>query len=289
MFSFITHKADRKGFEPLDNLTTIGGLVNRSIRPLCHLSKSGIMFLKLILLYINVSNEIRTRKSILEGWNVAVTSHSRQEHYMNTCMYCQALTQNKKYCSLSCGNKNRPKTHPKEKTLKNICINCNLKTNNLKFCSSSCAATINNKITPKRKTENYNLCLDCGRKLSSRKSKRKNQLCFSCSNKTMTTKYGEKSMKEAIDESNNTRSSRHKYELIRAHAHRLSKYMNWKTNICIKCGWDKHTELCHIKPIHTFSLDCLLKQINSKENIIFLCPNCHWLMDNRQCSASDWI
>ena len=34
-------KADRKGFEPLDSLTTIGGLVNRSIRPLCHLSKSG--------------------------------------------------------------------------------------------------------------------------------------------------------------------------------------------------------------------------------------------------------
>lgn len=199
---------------------------------------------------------------------------------MNTCMYCQAPTKNKKYCSLSCGNKNRPKTHPKQKIFKNICINCNSQTNNLKFCSSSCAAKVNNKLSPKRKTEKHNLCLKCDKKLSRCKNKRKNQLCSLCSNKELVLEYGEKTMKDAIAHAYEVRSSRHKYELIRSHAHRLSKYMNWKTHICQICGWDKHTELCHIKPIHTFSLDCLLKEINCKENIIFLCPNCHWLMDN---------
>jgi predicted HNH restriction endonuclease len=87
-------------------------------------------------------------------------------------------------------------------------------------------------------------------------------------------------LEEAIIKSYTTRSSRHKYELVRSHAHRLSKHMKWATKICQKCNWDKHTELCHIKPISLFSLSTKLEEINSKENIIFLCPNCHWTLDN---------
>jgi hypothetical protein len=194
-------------------------------------------------------------------------------------MYCQAPTQNKKYCSLSCGNKNRPKTHPKEKIFKNKCLNCSKLTNNKKYCSKSCAAIINNKLTPKRKPEPHNLCSDCGKKLLST-NKRKTQFCCNCYNKQQTIEYGKLTLEEAIIKSYTTRSSRHKYELVRSHAHRLSKHMKWATKICQKCNWDKHTELCHIKPISLFSLSTKLEEINSKENIIFLCPNCHWTLDN---------
>ena len=49
---------------------------------------------------------------------------------------------------------------------------------------------------------------------------------------------------------------------------------------CAKCGYDKHVELCHIKDIANFDDDSLLSEVNSRNNIIQLCPNCHWEFDN---------
>lgn len=30
----------------------------------------------------------------------------------------------------------------------------------------------------------------------------------------------------------------------------------------------------------SFSMDSLISEINSLENLIYLCPNCHWEFDN---------
>jgi 5-methylcytosine-specific restriction endonuclease McrA len=49
---------------------------------------------------------------------------------------------------------------------------------------------------------------------------------------------------------------------------------------CANCGYDKHVELCHIKPIKEFNADSKIKDVNSYENLIQLCPNCHWEFDN---------
>ena len=49
---------------------------------------------------------------------------------------------------------------------------------------------------------------------------------------------------------------------------------------CQVCGYEKHTELCHINAISSFSDDTLLEKINAKDNIIGLCPNCHWELDH---------
>lgn len=49
---------------------------------------------------------------------------------------------------------------------------------------------------------------------------------------------------------------------------------------CQKCGYDKHTEVCHIKAISTFALDTKLSVINDRSNLLRLCPNCHWEHDN---------
>jgi hypothetical protein len=49
---------------------------------------------------------------------------------------------------------------------------------------------------------------------------------------------------------------------------------------CEKCGYDKHVEIAHKRGISTFGGDTLISVINSKENLMALCPNCHWEYDH---------
>lgn len=55
--------------------------------------------------------------------------------------------------------------------------------------------------------------------------------------------------------------------------------MKDEKRVC-QCGYDKHVEVCHIKAIRDFDLKTKIKDINSKENLVLLCPNCHWEFDN---------
>lgn len=49
---------------------------------------------------------------------------------------------------------------------------------------------------------------------------------------------------------------------------------------CRNCGYDKHTEVCHRKAISDFDLSTPASVVNDKNNLIRLCPNCHWEFDN---------
>jgi 5-methylcytosine-specific restriction endonuclease McrA len=49
---------------------------------------------------------------------------------------------------------------------------------------------------------------------------------------------------------------------------------------CAICGYDKHVEIDHIKPISSFAPDALLIDVNSRKNLIQLCRNCHWERQN---------
>ena len=40
--------------------------------------------------------------------------------------------------------------------------------------------------------------------------------------------------------------------------------------------------ICHIKPVAEFDDDATLEEINARENLIALCPNCHRELD-------DWL
>lgn len=174
-----------------------------------------------------------------------------------------------------------------------ICKNCNkdiyrtkceIKRVKNSFCSKSCAARYNNSKYPKKISfSKEKLCKICNKKI---KSTRKGR-CFYCyHNIVMKEKrkksilgYGENTLQDAIDQSKNY-ASKHKYEKIRQHAHRLFDLMNWKKQLCEKCGYDKHVELCHVRPICDFHPETKISEINSTENIMFLCPNCHWELDN---------
>ena len=53
-----------------------------------------------------------------------------------------------------------------------------------------------------------------------------------------------------------------------------------KPKRCIHCGYDKHYEVCHIKSVSEFEDNATILNINQIENLIALCPNCHWEFDN---------
>lgn len=59
-------------------------------------------------------------------------------------------------------------------------------------------------------------------------------------------------------------------------------WMNFMIGIqpCQSCGYSRHTEFCHIKPLKSFDSDAKMIQINHPSNILHLCPNCHWEFDN---------
>lgn len=66
------------------------------------------------------------------------------------------------------------------------------------------------------------------------------------------------------------------FALVRSRARTKAQKL---PQICSNCGYDKHVEVCHIKPISKFSLDTLVSEINKLENLLLLCPNCHYEYD----------
>jgi ribosomal protein L19E len=70
-----------------------------------------------------------------------------------------------------------------------------------------------------------------------------------------------------------------KYQSIRNHAR--TKIINSTLPIkCHICNFDQATEICHLKPIADFPPDALISEVNHLSNLILLCPNHHWKLDN---------
>jgi len=141
------------------------------------------------------------------------------------------------------------------------CIKCNKETNNQKFCSRSCSNSFNNQI-PKRKRKRY-FCIDCDTIIKDR-----NIRCEVCSTPKDHT------LGEAIYTKHHKSSA---FNLVRCRARSAVKHL---PQVCSKCGYDKHVEVCHIKPIHKFPMTAKLSEINHLDNLKLLCPNCHWEFDH---------
>lgn len=69
-----------------------------------------------------------------------------------------------------------------------------------------------------------------------------------------------------------------KRSAIRKDARNKAKTLGW--NSCKKCGYNKHIEVAHIKPVNSFPKDSTLEEINHPDNLLPLCPNCHWEFDH---------
>lgn len=76
-----------------------------------------------------------------------------------------------------------------------------------------------------------------------------------------------------------------------AYIRRVSKdwYDKLSKEPCANCGYTKHSEICHIKAVSSFPEDTNIDVINHKDNIIQLCPNCHWEFDSGNLDISHLI
>ena len=143
------------------------------------------------------------------------------------------------------------------------CKSCNKETSNPSFCSRSCAAKYNNSTKPKRKKKGY-ICSSCGVQHFERRVK-----CSSCREEDKQRTVGD------VVYTKHHKSSA--YSLIRTQARAVTKHLLQE---CANCGYDKHVETCHIKPISSYTLDTPLSIVNSLSNLVLLCPNCHWEFDS---------
>lgn len=151
----------------------------------------------------------------------------------------------------------------------NTCQNCQAETKNPKFCSRSCNTSYNNRLNPKIKKK-IHLC-QCG----NNKNRRAAQ-CTACGRHRIPPDI---TLGEAI---NLTKHRPSIYNTIRSRARIICRRLGLTK--CSRCGYDKHVEICHIKPIHTYDLTTPLSIINDISNLKVLCPNCHWELDNLESS-----
>ena len=136
------------------------------------------------------------------------------------------------------------------------------------FCSRSCATSYNNRKFIKRPSE-YTKCPQCGRKKDSKANR-----CHECRKLNTFKKVQEQPIKKYIRNGN----SRIKYSSIRTWAAK-ALLIYGREKRCEICGYDIVVEVHHIKSIISFSEEDLMGDVNAKENLKYLCPNHHAMLD----------
>jgi len=135
------------------------------------------------------------------------------------------------------------------------------------YCSRSCAAIVNNKKYKKRKREH--MCKSCQEPVLSGFT-----YCSPCwSKEKKNTPF---TIKELLEREYSHRAN--VFTIIRYRARKLAEeYFPIKE--CVKCKYNKHVEVCHKRAISDFSEDTYDTEINTKNNLVYLCRNCHWEFD----------
>jgi len=135
-----------------------------------------------------------------------------------------------------------------------------------KFCNRSCAAKFNNPLT-----KIAHLCPVCGKEISPK--------AITC-RQHQESKYIElgntRTKGELFVKRNGYQSAR---STIRKHAYKVFENNN-KPKKCVNCGYDKYIDVAHIKSVASFDDSATLGEINNINNLVGLCPNCHWEFDN---------
>ena len=110
----------------------------------------------------------------------------------------------------------------------------------------------------------------------------KNKICMNCHRNRFKNIIIEKNNKLTINsvlEKTSKYKSLHRYQPIRNDAIKLMKFANIIKQ-CKVCSYSAHVEVCHIKGISEFPKETLLSEVNNLDNLIYLCPNHHWELDN---------
>ncbi len=186
-------------------------------------------------------------------------NRSKKRGYKICCSKkCQSLSQIKlkTYNCTEC-NKSINRTPSSIKNIKNI------------FCSSKCSATYNNRHRNIEINQNKICCCGNNKDINA-------ILCHKCRVKIQLQNSLYQTL--TLGDKTYTKHKYAKYSYVRFYARKIGVELGFKC--CRNCGYDKHFEVCHIKPVSEFTSDTLLTTINSPENLLPLCPNCHYEFDN---------
>ena len=147
------------------------------------------------------------------------------------------------------------------------CLNCGVETDNPKFCSTSCAAQLNNRAFPKRQRQRF-FCKVCGAEADYRRA-----YCSKC-DPTKPRDFSDVTIAEI-----RLRARYQANAWIRKLARR-AYYSSDKPQRCFRCGYSAHFEVCHVRAIQDFPDDTTMSEVNELDNLVALCPNCHWELDH---------
>lgn len=201
----------------------------------------------------------------------------------------QQISKNKgvlpKYCSQKCDKDAKAK-----KIVKVKCKECGeeygieeylyqrkIKQGSNFFCSRSCAAKYNNKKYPKKKKKVDNtVCPKCARKKYGT-----SELCKDCETKQRTIQKRERELGSFIGYDKGKYLT-HKCQTVRKDARFFMENESKQEKVCKYCHnheFDDILEVHHIKSILSFDRRTKLKEINNDDNLVWLCPNHHAMLE----------
>jgi len=152
------------------------------------------------------------------------------------------------------------------------------------FCSRNCAAKVNNlgkRRWPPR------TCRKCDKEYVTTKSHRSKLACEDCVKKFLTS---DEAKATTLEQYYNRLSVKGKHPSWKA-AHIRGFNRSWNKDLtkrcCQVCDYNVHVELAHIKAVSDFSLSSTLGEVNHPDNLLVLCRNHHWELDNGILKLSD--
>ncbi len=150
---------------------------------------------------------------------------------------------------------------------------CNNDPKNTKFCSRSCAAVYNNKLFHKRQPEGK--CKTCDKPVITTRV-----FCSAnCRRIHQSNVYTDTYINKTLAELSREINDQNKYVKVRTNARMIYQHSG-RSQSCFFCQYNRHVEICHIKPISEFSPDTTISIVNHIDNLVALCPNCHWEFDH---------
>lgn len=176
----------------------------------------------------------------------------------------------KKFCNRSCSSSHNNKKHPRIITLS--------PTSGTSNCQK-CQAIINlkrNSANGGYQQRKY--CDSCLRIVLSEQGARggSNSPHMKRRGKAISVDIATLTKRELFKRRKNWQSAR---STIRKHAC-LVYAENQGSMTCAFCGYTNHVQICHKTPVSQFPNDTLVSEINRFANLIALCPNHHWELDN---------
>jgi hypothetical protein len=149
----------------------------------------------------------------------------------------------------------------------NNCLHCGVQTANAKYCSRSHAAIHTNQQAPKRRLTRT--CAECNTLIPASR-----QFCAVHGKRKadyLLLTVAQLKAKDAIKHPS----------YYRGYLNSITRLLNaHRPRVCQACGYAKHVEYCHKQPISSFPDSVTVQVVSGPENILVLCPNCHWEYDN---------